>query len=339
MIKLLAQQTLRLHWMLSKIPIVDRVYGRLLTTLRTIRSHLSYLAWRLFKTRPKLNSSSISGPVQVVHYENAASTNPSAVPGRLIVHCTFHLDVGRLIYLSETVRCLRALPFETVDIFIDTNSERTAAYLPSEETQLIRDIYVHKNMTHPFELTWAHRAHMKQVIANYDFFMYVEDDILITPQAIYLWHDRLPKLRPMGYLPGFLRVEKDRHGRLVSSDFVAPDLDPEIVIIEGDHYYQTKYPYQAFWIYDKLTMLKFAVSPSYWSGPPGFDTRERAAYGFTFDDGLRSKSLLPLDATGRLDSRSFVFHMPCNYGTRIIPHAAGLGTVSINELLQFPRLA
>ena len=50
---------------------------------------------------------------------------------------------------------------------------------------------------------------MKSAFSNFDYFLYVEDDMLLTPSAVRIWHERLPSLTKYGYLPSFLKVEPE----------------------------------------------------------------------------------------------------------------------------------
>ena len=141
------------------------------------------------------------------------------IQGRLLARIAFHFKLSRLRYLMEVIAQLRRLPFSEIVIVVDTNSPQTAEYIRQADDATPDDVVVH-NLTHPFLLTWAHRAPMRSAVSEFDYFMYTEDDILITPTSVRLWHRNLPSLTKQGYLPGFLKVELNRRGALVSTDFL-----------------------------------------------------------------------------------------------------------------------
>ena len=109
---------------------------------------------------------------------------------------------------------------------------------------------------------------MKAAFADFDYFLYIEDDILLPRAASRIWHERLPSLVKHGYLPGFLRVEEGRKGELVASDFVQPASHDAIRFIDGKPYLHPKFSYQAMWLYDKETMRLFLASDIFENGYP-----------------------------------------------------------------------
>lgn len=260
------------------------------------------------------------------------------MPGRLLVRIAFHLEPTRLKYLVEVVRQLRRLPFSDIVIAVDTNSRKTVKLIRQANCDAVDVIAVHDNLSHPFLLTWVHRERMRKAVTEFDYFMYTEDDILVMPDSVRLWHERLPSLAKHDYLTGFLRVEQNRSGELVSSDFCRTVSDSEIIHLDGRPYLLAPFPYQAFWLYDKMTMEAFIASETFENGHPPYAqnrVRESAAIGYAFQrigDTYRSRHLLPLTASLQIDPRCFVFHMPCNYGRLVIPHPANLGTIPVDSL-------
>jgi len=187
-------------------------------------------------------------------------------------------------------------------------------------------------------LVWAHREAMRSAFSSFDYFLYIEDDILLTPAAVSLWHERLPSLTKRGFLPSFLRVEENRKGGLVASDFTRPDTRENVLIVDGKPYLHTTFPYQAMWLYDKETMRAFMSSDTFERGYPRdlHKILENAALGFTFErigESYRSRYLLPLTTSMKVDPRCYVYHMPSNYGRRFVTHPANLGTLSVDHLI------
>jgi hypothetical protein len=334
----LAEFLMRIHWRLSRL----RFYASSVRCWEAFRDVASYRLWSWTGARPKLNAdtaSQLSGKYQ--RLISSAIDNPAAgstIPGRLLVRIAFHLKPARLKYLAEVIAQLRRLPFSGIVVAIDTNSPQTREFLRAAKRGAADIISVHDKLSHPFLLTWSHREPMRRAVGEFDYFMYVEDDILLTPEAIRLWHERLPALSRAGYLPGFLRVEQNRSGELVSSDFCRRARDTEIVHVDGRPYLLAAFPYQAFWLYDKLNMQAFIASEAFEKGHPPYAqdrVRESAAIGCAFErrgDNYRSRHLLPLTTSLEVDPRCFVFHMPCNYGRLVISHPANLGTIPVDSL-------
>jgi hypothetical protein len=333
----LAEFLMRIHWKLARWSF----YASGVQRWEALRDAASYRFWSWTGARPKLNAdtaSQLSGTYRrPIASEIANPAFGSTIPGRLLVRIAFHLKPVRLKYLAEVIAQLRRLPFSDIVVAIDTNSPETRALLRAANCDA--DIVsVHDNLSHPFLLTWAHREPMRRAVSEFDFFMYVEDDILVTPDAVRLWHERLPALSKDGYLPGFLRVEQNRAGALVSSDFCRRARDTEIVHVDGRTYLLAPFPYQAFWLYDKPTMEAFVASEAFDHGHPPYArnrVRESAAIGYAFErvgDSYRSRHLLPLTASLQVDPRCFVFHMPSNYGRLVLPHPANLGTIPVDSL-------
>lgn len=294
------------------------------------------MAWRLLGGSPEINVDSIRS---LYSSAPAETDGPNTIHGRLLVHVAFHFNPARLAYLTETIRSLSTLPFEHVRIVVDTNTDRTVHHLPSDPRSRISDFIVHDRLRHPFLLTWAHRDGMLKALPDFDYFMYIEDDILVTAESVLLWHRRLADLKAMDYLPGFVRIEKNRTGKWVFSDIPGGTRSfGNVLSVDGSPYLHSAFPYQAFWLLDKSTMLRFVADPQFRWGPKDRQTRiglrERAAFGFTYErepsGSLRSRHLVPLLADSSIDPRAFVFHVPSNYGKRVLPHAAGLGTIEVD---------
>ena len=333
----LARQIERAHWRMAKAPLLGDSYTWGLRQIQMLHDKLSFLSWRWFRSSPRLNRQTIADLLGNSGSSEAdRSPEAAQIDGRLVVRVAFHFSGKRLKFLIEMLKQLKDLPFREIVVAIDTNSPETQRYLASEGTDLVDEVALHENLADPFKLTWMHRDRLKAVINDFDYFMYAEDDLLITPASMRLWHARLAALKAHGYLPGFLRVEENRGGALVSSDFTRAASVKDVVTIDGQAYLYTPFPYQAFWIYDKVMMTEFINSEVYETGQPDFPTRECMASGFAYKKVAgewQSRILLPLDDRGAVDQRCFVYHMPSNYGRLLIPHPAQLGTIPVADII------
>lgn len=323
----------RVHNRLARSSI-GPAYKTSFAEIQRLRNEASYLTWRATRSRPRLNRDSV---LQFI--PPAISTKRDVIPGRLLARIAFHFRRPRLKYLVEVTEQLRLLPFSGVVIGVDTNS--ADAPLIIRKFCAVDEIKVHSDLRTPLELVWTNRAAMKSSFSAFDYFLYIEDDMLLTPAAVDIWHERLPALNKRGFLPGFLRVEQDRKGDLVSSDFMHPDTRDNVLFIDDKPYLHTKFPYQALWLYDKETMRAFISSGMFESGNPrdAHKLLENSALGFTFEptsEGYRSRCLLPLTQSMQIDPRCYVYHMPSNYARRFVPHPAKLGTHPVDYLIAPP---
>jgi hypothetical protein len=299
--------------------------------------------WRLFGNRPNLNAASAASHVDALL--SGAAEPEVAKGGRLHVRIAFHYVPWRLKYLKETIEAVSALPFEHIDIWVDTNSEqlgKETARLPGEYRIAVWD-----KLDHPFKLTWMHRGEMGKRLNDFDTFMYLEDDIIVPEKTMRRWLKETPRLAPLGLLPGFVRVEENRFGTLMLADYQERIDRSYITHVEGRPYLRTPYPYQACWVYDAAQMRELAGRPSFLTGAveepalfgdrflPGM--REQVAFGLQYTsvpDGYPSRVLVPLTDDLKIAPDALVFHSPSNYAQRRRPHPAGLGVVRVSDVFR-----
>jgi hypothetical protein len=302
--------------------------------------------WRQHRTRPLLNVDRATWHVD----RRVPDAKVSAERGGSIhVRIVFHYVPHRLPFLAETMAAAAGLPFDEVDLWIDTNT-------PDLIPEISRLPYAHKvqvweNLDHPFKLTWVHRTAMVDKLDKFDAFLYVEDDILIPRRSMQMWLRETPRLAPHGLLPGFVRVEEGRDQTLYLSDYIKSVSSDCLREIDGRPYLSTPYPYQACWVYDAAHMQEMAATPGYLSGAveekdlPLFERdgppqmREQVALGLQFTAipvGYESRSLVPLTDDLQVAPDALVFHAPCNYTNARPPHPAGLGQLPLTRILERP---
>ena len=189
------------------------------------------------------------------------------------VHIAFHYVPERIEVLKKTIGYLRTWEVETLDIYVHSNVE---------DPELFQGVtwICHQDLEHPFALTWLPVETIKTQIDQYDFFVYLEDDIGIPKSAFELW-----KLYPSPQL-GFIRknIITDEYDDIVSAGYTIENAftetdNPSILDFKGGTLYK------AFWIntnyqmkeylsvYEDTTMVDIRNNLP-WS-------RERAAFGNT----------------------------------------------------------
>jgi SAM-dependent methyltransferase len=105
-------------------------------------------------------------------------------------------------YLHRLLKEYRSMPFR-LDLHVLTNVSKT----------LGSDVQVHIGLPsrNPRSLPFAHRRLFAEHIGKADFFIYTEDDTLVTERNIRSFFEVNALLRP-GEIPGFLRVEQSTNG-------------------------------------------------------------------------------------------------------------------------------
>jgi hypothetical protein len=247
----------------------------------------------------------------------------------LLVHIAFHFVPHRWQYLERVLTGLSEFELDRVQVVVDSNTSdvlHRIASLPLPRHCQVR-VDVHPTLTHPFDLTWAHRKHMANSLALFDYFMYLEDDIYVPWRTFDAWLRRSDSVSRMGFIHGFLRVETDHAGLPRSTDWRRPIRCPAIFEIDSVKYIRPEAFYQACWIYSRSTMQRFVAMDAWtrgfhkWSSVTrghrhlgGLNlTREFSAFGMACATPGRPRIVLPLDDQGRVPSDAWVWHLPNNY--------------------------
>lgn len=257
---------------------------------------------------------------------------PELSRSSLIVHVAFHYVAARAQYLLRVLDEINAYQFAKIDIYVDTNRNETSALLRNVETRPGVTIHVvtHTNLEHPFDLTWTHRRNIDAALGNYDYYMYIEDDICVSDAALHAWHDDSERLAEHGYLRGFVRAEINPDGELVSTDYKKPIGSENLLRVENHLYIQPENPYQGFWLYSQQQMQTFVASECWQNGNCGWPVRERASAGMIWLDREQHNILVPL-YKGKIDPMAIVMHLPNNYSTN---PATGFGKLRIADCLR-----
>lgn len=268
----------------------------------------------------------------------------------LRVHIAFHFIEKRLTYLEQVLATLNTYEFNEVSIVVDTNREDTKALLtiPALQSQVSLDFSVHTNLEDPYLLTWTHRNQMEKQLNRYDYFMYLEDDIVVPFRALKRWRIESSWLYPKNYFRGFLRVERDADNGFVCTDQVKFPSKRHYVSLKKQMFLRPPSPYQAFWIYDRGQMKTFVKSIAWKNGNiKGWGIRERAAAGMAWINRHKYKTLIPLTSDFGIPDDVLVEHIANNYAADpdsplgkiaiegfVNPEKAKKGKNIFNKLLQ-----
>jgi len=223
---------------------------------------------------------------------------------KLLVCIAAHYSHERIQYIESVLECLSTYQCE-VFVMIDTNS-------PEFKCQHfglnIRGV-VHDSLSHPFHLTQMHRSHFEREINNYDWFMYLEDDMLLPWENFLSYTKKFDLLWP-NYVPSFLRIEEKDKIQYISD--VTDRQHANFVFIDGRCFFALPFPqhYHAFWIAPQY-VLKQTINEDF---TKLHDSRERAASYLMWD--LHKKGLLEVenrDGRFQIKKDCYSWHLPNNY--------------------------
>lgn len=232
---------------------------------------------------------------------------------RLLVCIACHV-VPERNYVLSLIKRFSTYPLWDVRIIVDTN-------VPFEFEGA--ETCVHHSLQHPWHLTWMHRRHFKEEIENYDWFMYVEDDMDIPFEAFEEYTKTFHSLWKLHYVPSFVRLEEFNNKYYVT-DVTSSQAKQPIITIEGKDYISLTQPYHAFWIMPqkelKETMTKNFVRAEL--------SRENAASYPMWE--LKRTPLVRIE-NGKISPLSYSYHLANNYAP--FPNTP-FGKIEINDLLK-----
>lgn len=276
----------------------------------------------------------------------------SAQPFRILVAITFHFRESRLPYLFQIIRALSEFPVEALDVVIVTNVDDPGAFakvrdlaepvlkpLPSNpSSQKTISFFSATDLEDPWLLPWAHKPLIVDKFladdSEYTHFIYVEEDILVSFDNFrYFVHYR-EKLKPMGLLPSFQRIEyndEDNHLYLLDQIGLSDFGTRKSVDIDGYSFVNLDWPYTAMFILDRELGEEYVATRSFdlkksKESNPDWAVAERAAMGLGFEsipEGFSVRYVSPVDPATRTTPRwSWVYHVANNYSkNRMLPYA------------------
>ncbi len=274
--------------------------------------------------------------------------------GQRILACvTFHYVAARLVWLRQVVECFSRFSVPVRLIIVTNTTDHTElasidALAPSSAMTRL-ECRSFAPLPHPFELTWSHKSIIVDEFLTGDdtHFVYVEDDIVIAPEAFAYWVTYRGPLGRRGLIPGFLRVERDRaSGVLYATDQLAPTQLDRLRMIRVGQWAFTNLsnPYTGSFILDRELATEYVATRSFdmtasLAVKPNWAIRERAAMGLCFEHVPRfffSRLVVPFDrGTLRVPAFAHVIHAPGNYAGTPDSHWA---KIPVDELLLKPNI-
>ena len=232
-----------------------------------------------------------------------------------------------------------------VHLCFDTNSEELARILssrpPTKSTREIRVWSLEALGGDPLYLPHVHRKYWEEHETEYDFFIFIEDDILFSIEAFNMYVERRQAVQEKGWVFGWVRVETwggDNKTLVAIDNFESRANVTVFETPDGNLWAQPMIPYTAQYILDRNELRRVIEDTSnVWiNGFPGFDKRatnknlntgtEIMSIGFQYKysgnqksspqgaRGWQSCSLVPVTRDCQVaQPGGIVHHMPSKY--------------------------
>jgi hypothetical protein len=212
----------------------------------------------------------------------AASTqveNSSTQPRIMAVLANY--GTGNDVYLHKVLDSFRSMPFQ-FDLHILTN-------VPKDLGPKVK-VHVGLPTSNPLSLPFAHRRLFAENLIGADYFIYCEDDVLITERSINAFLELSRVLKP-DEIPGFLRVEYNAAGeRYMESAHGAFRWEPASLVKRGDFVLASFTNFHSAFTMASRAQVQQAINSGGFIVPPHigrFDIRESASSDLYTQCGLK----------------------------------------------------
>jgi len=216
------------------------------------------------------------------------------VKSKILVCIAFHYVEKRIDYVKQLLNNYATYKAD-VDIIVDSN----------KHVNLNAKVCVH-NLEHPYHLTWVHRKHFIDNIDNYDYFMYVEDDMLVTYDAFNEYISNFDELWKLGRVPSFIRVEHHNGKKFVTD--ITSQQSINTTSVNGKSFMTLSQPYHAFWIMPKK-QLKESITPNFTK----LDTSRENAASYPMW-GLGKTPMIRIE-NNQISELCYSYHLANNYAS------------------------
>jgi hypothetical protein len=264
---------------------------------------------------------------------------------KLAIAVTFHYAETRLKYLEKISTQFHLLADEVlVHVFTNVNDEDKKYRIlnaVNQSPKLQLEIHTPTYLGHPYLLTWCHFYIFRKLFYEGDtitHFMYLEDDIFITPLNISYWLKARDELKSKKFIPAFIRYEQIKNSTvLYSTDSTHRLRFYKLPRIKGhgDYcYLNLPCPYQGMYLLDRELMEDHLNGSSSTPGDAPWGIREKAATGPIFNNvpkGFWSRNLIRYNLKDKgIDQGSLIHHLPNNYAEKLDTLH---GKIIVNELI------
>ena len=254
---------------------------------------------------------------------------------KIAYNIIFFYNEKRIKYLLRIINEIKKFKYETY-IYIHTNIYFQLKNLINYDKL---EIIIHDlSRTHPFKLTYLGKLYMRQLINNYDIFIYSEDDILIYNEAFNYWLEYKDICFDNQYNLGFLRIEYLDKTNIYFTDIASKFLEPKFITLNNTKFLvNNKNPYNGCWIYDKKRMEDYIKSKYFNSvqlentkNNKKIEIRESQAFGLhNLNINYFKDTLININELNEINENCFIHHMPNNY----INKKSKYGKLKISEII------
>lgn len=234
---------------------------------------------------------------------------------KLLACIACHNPATRIDILKHTIKVLNEYEMP-IHIIVDVNTINN-----NTRNDIDADVTIH-SLKHPYQLTWIHREHMVNLIDDFDYFMYLEDDMGVPFDAFKNYIENFKLLWP-DYIPSFVRIE-DKDGQQYITDCTEKQSKLKIFRYKGKEWINLTNPYHAFWIMPQKELKQVMTSR--------FNRLETwREYAASYPMWELSKKPLVEIKDGQISPLYYSYHITNNYATnKHNPFAK----IKINELIQ-----
>lgn len=218
---------------------------------------------------------------------------------KLLVCISFHYVESRIENLKKIVDSFLNYKLKTT-IIIDCNQDLN--FFEEYDNIIVK---THNNLSHPFHLTSVHRLTMVDEIDNFDYFMYVEDDMLVPYQNFLEYINNFDELYKLNCVPSFVRIE-ELNGVEYIVDLTSRQVDGSKIGINSKTFISLNQPYHAFWILPNKE-LKESINDNFTIVHPN---RELSASYVMW--GLNKTPYVLMDGN-KINKLSCSYHLTNNY--------------------------
>lgn len=242
----------------------------------------------------------------------------------LLVCIACHYNAEREVHLNTVVQSLLSEYKTPISIIIDTQTP-DLNYLSGDNVRVV----IHSNLSHPFDLVYMHRNHIKEENEKYKYFMYIEHDMYIPYKSYTRYLENFQLLYPNAF-PGLVRLEKKDDEWYVIDAIHRHNLKRK-TLIRNKWFVSLHNPYYASWILPVNVLMDTMPSNFYSFMEESKDFTERridnaAAYLIR---ELQKPILIELE-DGKISDSCLSYHLTNKY---VFSKSSRFGKIKLNELL------
>ena len=263
-------------------------------------------------------------------------SNASLYSSKYFIAITAHNPLARFDPLLEVLRGYEELPgTKEVFIFIDyehrEDKDTLLNLILSNIKRLIIDVVIAPEEYKGFSLTWSHKELLKLAVEAraYDFYLYSENDMLLTSENFFYWFSWKDRLKPLNLEPGFCRFESFNEKYVPFDNYRRWNLNNPTPSVWGDRPYTVE-----TYLTPSSEFIGFASLGNPYAGLMILDQQMA-------EDYVNSKSFDPLESYELTKHRCWPIADRSSMGTifenlrsgqehrRVVPLVSSNGTVQI----------